>query len=212
LTLQFNARSVKRVNVSAYYTLSKATDDAPEQNIAFPNSTSLFLSNTFDRSFDRGRSFADQRHTFVMRMVARPEFDFRGRLLKHIMNGNQLGVIATVNSGYAFNIVSTRDLNGDGFRHDRPLGVLRNSGTTPTFFNLDVRYSRFIQVGERFRLELLAEFTNFFNINGVVQFNNLEVDTDTNGALAGGIPDFRRLKQSTSQESRQTQLGVRFFF
>ena len=211
-TVQFNARASKGVNVSAHYTLSKATDDAPEQNVSFPNNTSLFLSNPFDRGYDRGRSFADQRHTFIANVVVQPVFDIENRLLKHVANGNQIALIVAANSGYAFNIVSKEDLNEDGLRHDRPLGVARNSGTTPPLFNLDLRYSRFIPIGGRFRFELLAEFTNFFNINSIVQFNNVEVATDTNGNLTNGIPDFRSRNQSTSQESRQTQIGVRFSF
>ena len=211
-TVQFNARALKGINVSAHYTLSKATDDAPEQNVSFPNATSLFLSNPFDRGYDRGRSFADQRHTFIANVVVQPVFDVDNRLLKRVANGNQIALIVAANSGYAFNIVSKEDLNEDGLRHDRPLGVPRNSGTTPPLFNLDLRYSRFIPIGGRFRLELLAEFTNFFNINSIVQFNNVEVATDTNGNLASGIPDFRSRNQSTSQESRQTQIGVRFLF
>jgi hypothetical protein len=212
VTVQFNARLWNGLNLYAGYTLSKATDDAPEQNVALSNPTSTVLSNPFDSSYDHGRSYSDQRHTFVTSMVARPTFQLDNKLLNSVLNKNQLGVIAYVNSGQAFNIISTRDLNNDGLRQDRPFGVARNSGSTPALFNLDLRYSRFVAFGEKYRLELFAEFTNFFNVDCIVQYNNTAIVTDTNGQIIGGIPDFRARNQSTSQESRQTQLGIRFIF
>ena len=106
----------------------------------------------------------------------------------------------------------TGDLNADGFRHDRPLGVERNSGTTPPTFNLDLRYSRFFPIGSSMRLEAFTEFTNVLNVSSIVQFNNVSVPTNSDGELSGGLPDFRARNQSTFQESRQLQLGVRFFF
>ncbi len=212
LTIQFTARSWKGMQVSANYTLSKATDDAPEQNLANPGGTNLVLSNPQDRSYDHGRSFADQRHTFVMSMVAHPTFETGNTRLNYLLNNNQFAVIAMANSGQAFNIVSNLDLNNDTLLQDRPLGISRNAGTTPPLFNLDLRYSRFVSLRERLRLEFFAEFTNLFNINSIVQFNNVAVATNNNGELLGPIPDFRLRNQSVGQESRQTQLGIKFYF
>jgi hypothetical protein len=212
LTVQFNARSWKGMDISAHYTLSKATDDAPEQNVANPGGIGLTLSNPHDRSYDHGRSLSDQRHTFVASAVARPAFEITNRLLKRVLNNNQFAVIATANSGYVFNVVSNLDLNNDTLLQDRPLGVARNSGTTPPLFNLDLRYSRFIPLRERLSVEILAEFTNLFNINAIVQFNNVSVTTNSNGELFGPIPDFRTRNQSVGQESRQAQLGIKFHF
>jgi hypothetical protein len=45
------------------YTLSKATDDAPEQNMTTGNIQDLVLSDPTNQSLDKGNSFADQRHT-----------------------------------------------------------------------------------------------------------------------------------------------------
>ena len=122
--------------------------------------------------------------------------------------------IATANSGETFNIVSTTDLNNDGITGlDRPVGIKRNSGTTPPQFNLDLRYSRFFNFAERYKLEVFAEFQNLFNINSIVQFNNVTVTTNAiTGELIGDLPDFKARNQSTSQDSRQFQLGVKFIF
>jgi len=105
------------------------------------------------------------------------------------------------------------DLNGDGLQtSDRPVGIKRNSGTTPPQFNVDLRYSRFFNFSERFKLEGFGEFVNLFNVNSIVQFNNVTVTTNANGELVGGLPDFRARNQSTSQDSRQFQLGFKIIF
>jgi hypothetical protein len=213
LTLQLTKRFSRGLQFSANYTLSKATDDAPEQNMTTGNIQGLVLSDPTNRALDKSNSFADQRHTFVMSLVARPQFNFENKSLRYLFNHNQVGIIAAANSGETFNIISNLDLNGDGVQtSDRPVGVKRNSGTTPPQFNVDLRYSRFFNLTERYKLEVFGEFVNLFNINSIVQFNNVTVTTNANGELVGKLPDFRALNQSTSQDSRQFQLGFKFIF
>ncbi|MCM3902764.1 MAG: TonB-dependent receptor [Pyrinomonadaceae bacterium] len=213
LTFQLTRRLSSGLQFSLNYTLSKATDDAPEQNLTTGNIQGLVLVDPNNRQLDKGTSFADQRHTFVMSLVALPQFRFDNKTLHYLFNNNQVGMIATANSGETFNIVSTSDINGDGATiSDRPVGIKRNSGTTPAQFNVDLRYSRFFSFTERYKLEVFGEFQNFFNINSIVQFNNVTVTTNANGELIGGLPDFRARNQSTSQDSRQFQLGLKFIF
>ena len=178
------------------------------------NIQGLVLSDPFNRRLDKGNSFADQRHTFVMSLVGRPRFNFDNKILRYLLNNNQAGIIAAANSGETFNIVSATDINGDGATiSDRPIGIKRNSGTTPPQFNVDLRYSRFLNFTERYKLELFAEFQNLFNINSIVQFNNVTVATNPlTGELVGGLPDFKARNQSTSQDSRQFQVGIKFIF
>jgi hypothetical protein len=95
---------------------------------------------------------------------------------------------------------------------DRPIGIKRNSGTTPSQFDVDLRYSRFFNFTDRYKLEVFGEFVNLFNINSIVGFNNVSVATNPNGELIGGLPDFKSRNQSTSQDSRQFQLGFKFIF
>jgi hypothetical protein len=149
-----------------------------------------------------------------MSLVARPQINFENKSLRYLFNHNQVGIIASAHSGETFNIISSLDLNGDGVQtSDRPVGIKRNSGTTPPQFNVDLRYSRFFNFTERYKLEVLGDFQNFFDINSIVQFNNVTVSTNaTTGELIGGLPDFKARNQSTSQESRQFQLGLKFIF
>src|SRR3954454_8746620 len=95
--------------LNAQYTLSKATDDAPEQNLT-TNGDVWVLSDPSDRARDKGYSFADQRHTFTMSFVARPRFKVEKRALGYILNNNQVGIIAVANSGERFNIFAGQDL------------------------------------------------------------------------------------------------------
>ncbi|CAN5421058.1 hypothetical protein BH18ACI1_BH18ACI1_20240 [soil metagenome] len=213
LTLQMTKRLSRGLQFSLNYTLSKAEDDAPEQNLTTGNIQGLVLSDPYNRLLDKGNSFADQRHTFVMSLVARPKFNFQSKSLRFLFNNNQVGIIATANSGETFNIISTSDINGDGATiSDRPIGIKRNSGKTPPQFNVDLRHSRFFNFTERFKLEVFGEFVNLFNINSIVGFNRVTVTTNTNGELVGELPDFKARNQSTSQDSRQFQLGCKFIF
>jgi hypothetical protein len=209
LSLQLTQRFSRGLQFSANYTLSKATDDAPDGNLE-----SLNLSDPTNRNLDKSFSSADQRHTFVMSLVFGPQFNFSNKRLRYFFNNNQFGIIAIANSGERFNIVSGIDLNRDGIStSDRPLGIKRNAGKTPPQYNVDLRYSRFFNLSERYRLEVFSEFQNLFNINSIVQYNNVTVTTNpTTGELIGELPDFRARNQSTAQESRQFQLGFKFIF
>jgi hypothetical protein len=226
-TFQLTKRFSQGYQFSLNYTLSRSEDDAPEQNLVA--ASSLALSDPSNRERDRGLSLADQTHTFVMSFVGRPQFNFENRALNYLVNNNQIGVIATANNGETFNITSNVDLNRDGvLGSDRPVGVERNSGRTPNQFNVDLRYSRFIPITERFRIEAFAEAVNIFNINSIFQFNNTVLQSNRNalpgvpgsfdtpvnpltGELRSSLPDFRTLGV-TSLDSRQFQFGIKFIF
>ncbi|MCA1639113.1 MAG: TonB-dependent receptor [Acidobacteria bacterium] len=214
-TFQLTKRFSQGYQFSVNYTLSRSIDDAPEQNLVA--TTSYALSDPSNRRFDRGKSLADQTHTFIMSFVGRPTFDIENKFLRALINGNQLGIIVTANNGEVFNVVSSQDLNRDGVTgSDRPVGIERNAFRTPKQFNVDMRYSRFINFNERFRLELFAEAVNIFNINSIFQYNTTTLNTtqvnSTTGELLGPLPDFRLGNPPTSLDSRQLQLGFKFNF
>jgi Carboxypeptidase regulatory-like domain/TonB dependent receptor len=214
-TLQLNKRFSKGYQFSVNYTLSKSEDDAPEQNLVATQVGNLVTQDPTNRSRDFGPSLADQRHTFVMSFVGRPNFEIENRTLRYLVNDNQIGIITTVNSGERYNIVASTDINLDGSTgSDNPIGIGRNSGTTPRQSNVDLRYSRFFTFTERFKLEAFGEFVNIFNKNSVFQFNVLTVPT-TAGAFTGTLPSLQERKNAslaTSLDSRQFQLGFKFLF
>src|SRR5262249_18438124 len=61
------------------------------------------------------------------------------------------------------NIDSGVDLNLDGDNNDRPFGLGRNSGITPGYANLDLRFERKVVVGERIKVDGIVEVFNLFN-------------------------------------------------
>jgi Carboxypeptidase regulatory-like domain/TonB dependent receptor len=224
-TFQLNKRFSQGYQFSINYTLSKATDDAPEQNLVA--ASTLVLSDPTNRARDRGPSLADQRHTFNMSFVGRPAFNIENRFLRSLVNGNQFGIITTANSGERYNIVSSVDLNEDGITgSDRPVGTGRNAGKTPKQLNIDLRYSRFFNINERFKIEAFAEATNIFNIRSIFQYNSTTIPvntapafnngTDAFGNLINGLPDYRTNYQSlggaTALDSRNFQIGFKFIF
>lgn len=217
-TFQLSKRLSQGYQFSVNYTLSRSVDDAPEQNLVA--ASSLALSDPSNRNFDKGKSLADQTHTFVMSFVGRPVFEFENKSLNYLLNNNQLGIIATANNGETYNIVTNLDLNRDGVSGDRAVGIDRNSGRTPKQVNVDLRYSRFIPFTERYVLEFFAEAVNIFNTNSIFQFNNLTISGNNinnslvnplTGELRGSLPEFQNLGV-TSLDSRQLQLGFKFKF
>ncbi|HMO82249.1 MAG TPA: carboxypeptidase regulatory-like domain-containing protein [Pyrinomonadaceae bacterium] len=212
MTLQLNKRFSRGYQFSANYTLSKAEDDAPEQNMVATQAANLVVGDPTNRRRGRGPALADQRHTFVMTFVGRPQFNFESRALRYLVNNNQIGIITTLNSGERFDIVAANDINLDGFiGSDNPVGIGRNSGTTPKQTNVDLRYSRFIDFTERYKLEVFGEFLNVFNINSVFQINNRTVTTDALGNVTGPLPTVNN-RPVASLDSRQFQLGFKFIF
>ncbi len=233
-TFQLSKRFAQGYQFSVNYTISKSTDDAPEQNLVA--ASTLVASDPSNRAFDRGPSLADQRHTFNASFVIRPKFDTGNKILGYVLNNNQIGLIAVANSGERFNIVSNVDLNEDGVTgSDRPVGIGRNSGVTPRQFNVDMRYSRYIRFTERLKLEAFVEATNIFNVRSIFQYNtsttpayasgviptNQINGTDAFGVLINGLPNFRTDFErfttgttigATSLDSRNFQVGFKFIF
>lgn len=211
LTMQLNKRFSQGYQFSFNYTLSKVRDNAPERNLQGVGATSQ--SDPSNRDFDWGYGVADQRHTVSSSFVARPNFDIGNKVLRYIINQNQFGFTAFAGSGETFPIVTNVDLNGDGIGNDIPVGVERNAGRAPGFFNVDFRYSRVIPFTERFKLEVFAEATNIFNINSTLTYGSTTLTSGfnpTTGELTTPI-DYARFTR-TAQESRQGQIGFKFIF
>ena len=218
LTLQLNKRFSQGYQFSFNYTLSKARDNAPERNLQGVGAVSL--TDPWNRDRDWGYGVADQRHTFSGSLVARPKFDFGSRAVRYLLNNNQFGFFMLAGSGETFPITTNADLNADGITNDIPVGLERNAGRAPGFFNVDARYSRVIPITERFRFEIFAEATNIFNINSTVSYGSTTI-TNTGasrfdpatGVLLINVNDlYNTVFTRSAQESRQGQFGVKFIF
>jgi hypothetical protein len=213
LTLQLSKRFSQGYQFSFNYTLSKVRDNAPERNLQGVGAASQ--SDPSNRDFDWGYGVADQRHTVSASFVARPNFEISNKVLNYIVNQNQFGFTAFAGSGETFPIVTNADLNGDGIGNDIPVGLERNAGRAPGFFNVDFRYSRIIPFTERFRLEVFAEATNIFNINSTLTYGTGTTIACTGTCQTTGVllnPVDYSTFVPTAQESRQGQIGVKFIF
>lgn len=195
------------------YTYSKAIDDSTDFNSDYAP------FNELDLNAERSLSDFDQRHKIVVSGVF--ESPWRGQFL----GGWQLAPIFRYNSGHPFDILAEgTDINGD--RHstnDRPLGVARNTGLGPNYFDTDLRLTKAFKVREGAQLQFIAEGFNIFNRVNFASVNN---EVPTVGGFAdlpahptgvfvnpavfnpGGFP----LAFTSAYPMRQIQLGIRLAF
>ena len=217
--LQLNKRFSRGLQLTANYTLSRAQDDAPEDN--GPGATQL--SDPSNRALDRGNAYGDVSGVFNLSLVARPSLRSPNRWLNVLLNDNQLAIIIIADSGENFNR-TTGDLNRDGVTGgagpDRPVGVKRNSARIPPFCAVDARYSRYFKFGERYAFELYAEAANVFNTRSVSTYDNTSLPSSNiftspvnplTGELQGPLPDVRELSANW-RGSRQIQFGAKIHF
>ena len=186
----FQGRVVKPFKVKAQYTLSRTTDDV----------SSLFdlPANSLDLRPERGRSDFDKLHRFNFAGILDLPWDFR------------VGSILTLASGVPFDITTGFDDNGDSIVNDRPIGVGRNTGRGPGFAQLDLRFSKLLDLPMLFndkdkdrggfrRLELNLDVFNALNRN-----NLTDVIDELSSPLFG--------RANGSLQARTIQFSVRFNF
>src|SRR6516225_6938663 len=128
-------------------------------------------SDPTNRHPDRANSLTDRPNVFNGNLVYTPEWKGHSQTLRRLVNGNRIAILAVMQSGDVFNIGSNLILNGDPSTpsaFQRPLFIGRNTLRGPWISEINVRYSRLFPLGERFRLEFIAESTNVFNHTNVV--------------------------------------------
>jgi hypothetical protein len=86
----------------------------------------------------------------------------------------------------------------------------RNAGRTHSFASVDLRISRAIRFGERFRLELIAEGFNIFNRFNEGSASPNYQDVNAWGERAGNGRFFSR--PTAAYDPRQFQFGAKFSF
>jgi len=200
--LEVKKRFSNHASLMANYTFSKAIDDSTDFNSDFsPNDQTNLAA-------ERALSNFNQRHKIVVASVL--ESPWHG-----FLSGFQLSPIVRYNSGHPFNLLAGSDVNGD--RHstnDRPIGVGRNTGRGPNYFDVDLRLSRSIGLGERAHLQLIAEGFNIFNRTNFASVNNVvgafisNPNVQGNSALAPNQP----LGFTSTFPKRQVQIGARVVF
>ncbi len=114
----------------------------------------------------------------------------------------QLSGIFRAQSGFHYNRTgSSVDPDGDGTLNGIDLVPGRNAFTAPAYVNLDMRFAKRFNLGERFKLHVLFEFFNIFN-----RQNPAAVETTTTNAnLAFGA-------RKQVLPGREGQIGLRLEF
>jgi len=221
LTLQLSKRYSGGAQFSLNYTLGKGEDTAPLGGSALAVQGDARRSDPVDLERDRGPNQLDIRHTLNGSIVAISSVRRFSPIVNQILSDNQVGVIIQINSGQPDELAGNRDLNNDGQSGDRPLFVTRNSMYVPARFNIDLRYSRFFQLGSGRRVEFQAEAKNILNTEQISSVNNtITVDTEGYALDANGNRiDSSSISRSGSdydatgwREQRKFQIGFKFFF
>jgi hypothetical protein len=180
LYLVLKKRYSRGFGLEVSYTLSKSKADVEsgDWNTA---------SNDYDRSLDYGPTNDDARHRLSLTGVV------------DLPLGFQLSTIFYYRSALPYSITLGYDANGDGIWSDYPGSAHRNSGRGPDYYSLDARVSKFVNLGDRFSVQIFAEM---FNLTNRVNYYNPDGDM--------GSSNFG--KYSSAMDPRLIQFGMRFNF
>jgi hypothetical protein len=139
--------------------------------------------------------------------VFAPNYKLDNHVLNRLANGNQLTLLANISSGDEESIVTSTVLNNDPIgAPQRPLGIGRDTVTTPAVYQVDMRYTRTLySYRERLNVKFLAEANNVFNIRNITS-TNVTAATTALGVITAN-PTFAPV--SSTLEGRLLQIGIR---
>jgi hypothetical protein len=215
LTISLESRFRRRGTVHLAYTLSKAEDTATDFQSAFlPQDNGLGrdparpegLPLGFDPRAERGPALHDRRHKLVVSAAVDAPW------------GLVVSALASVGSGWPYNILAGADLNGDrdggSFPSDRArtnpadpaTSLPRNAGRLPMQATVDARVSRTIRI-RPIQVEALLEVFNIVNRANFVDVQNV---FGTGAFPQQPSTTFGQFTQADA--ARQMQLAVRVSF
>jgi hypothetical protein len=155
LSLAMNHSLSKRFELTAHYTLAKATTWGANVGELFDYVNGVTsVTNPFGPG-DHGPSGEDVRHRFVLAGTAKLPGQF------------EVSTLSQFESARPYTLGTGTDINGDGVATDR--AVINGQQTTldqfrgTPFAQVDLRVSRTFRVTERTSLKTFVEFFNLFN-------------------------------------------------
>jgi outer membrane receptor protein involved in Fe transport len=184
LVVNFNKRFSRRFSLGGYYTFAHATDN--QLGVDTLPSDSFIGDVPVVTEAETGRTNRDGPFTASNgRFIAQagtflngPDLD-KGPsdlAVNHIFQINglvefpwqiQVSSIFRAQSGFHFSRTATitEDPDGDAFFNtiDHGPGAGRNHFTAPAYVNLDIRFAKRINIGERVKAQVLLEFFNLLN-------------------------------------------------
>src|SRR4029079_1765972 len=233
LNVDLKKRFSNHFQFLASNTWSHSIDDSSDlQTLLLPQDNRNFAA-------ERADSLFDQRHRFVFSgIVASPSTWNSGNGVHRFLSNFTVAPIVEVSSGRPFNILSNQDTNNDQSNQtDRPSvladgtlcaagttgcvplitnGVFtsgslgRNFGLTHSYMSLDLRLAKLVPLGERVRLELIAEGFNLFNRFNEAAASPFIDDVRSFNLRAGNGRYYSR--PTAAFDSRQFQFGLKLNF
>ncbi len=223
-TLSINRRVARGSYLRFSYTYARAIDDGQDALVAVQPAT---VQNSYVPNAERGPSVTDQRHRLVGALSLEPHFFHRGNeFLGHVFNDWRLSTVVNYGTGRPFNATVAGDPNQDSNDlNDRLPGYSRNAFTGPDYATTDLRITRSLHFGERYKLNLVAESFNLFNrdnqrvtitSNGMVANATTFVQNDVTVNMAP-YPGYYQLpnnfmKPNAAYAPRQIQLSMKFIY
>ena len=176
-TVSINRRVARGTYLRLAYTFAHAIDDGQDALVAGQPAT---VQNSYDPTAERGPSATDQRHRLVAAFSAEPRPFHRGHeFLGALFNDWKFSTVLNYGSGRPVNATVAGDPNQDGNDlNDRLPGYSRNAFMGPDYATADLRITRKLRLGERYKLNLVAESFNLFNRD------NQRVVITSNGLIA----------------------------
>jgi hypothetical protein len=221
-TFELHRRFANNFQFLASYTWAHGIDDSSDlQTLLLPQDVTRL-------DLERADSLFDQRHRFVFSGVLASPASWRGGNGWHsVLADFIVAPIFEWSSGRPFNILSGQDTNADlSSSTDRPSvtadGTLfapapfqagslgRNLGLTHSYQSLDLRVARTVPLGERMRLEVIAEGFNLFNrFNEAAVSPRFEDVLSVNQRASNGR---YRSRATAAFDPRQFQFGLKLNF
>jgi hypothetical protein len=234
LVASFNKRLSNRYQIGASYTWSKATDNSlgintpPTDNfigvaplVTDPGRAATPTVPACPSQNNSTSSFISCRGNFVAAagtFVNGPDLDKgpSALALDHIFQVNglvdlpwqfQIGGIFRAQSGFHFSRFDelSRDPDGSGNFNSIDFTAGRNAFTAPPFVNLDLRFSKRFDVGERVQVQVLFELFNVLN-----RQNPAAVQNRADSPLRPTLRPFGTADQVLP--GREGQVGLRISF
>ena len=223
-TLSINRRVSRGTYLRLAYTYAHAIDDGQDALVAGQPAT---VQNSYNPSAERGPSVTDQRQRLVAAISAEPHPFHRAQpLLGHLFNDWKISSVVNYGSGRPFSATVAGDPNQDGNDlNDRLPGYTRNAFTGPDYTTTDLRLTKLVRIGERYKLNFIAESFNLLNrdnqrvtitSNGLIN-NATTFVTNSVVANIAPYPGYYQLptnfmKPTAAYAPRQVQLSVKFVF
>jgi len=223
MNVELKRRFADNFTFLASYTWSHSIDDSSDlQTLLLPQDTNDFRAEKSDSLFD-------QRHRMVFSGLVSSPSGWRSSdaAWKKVFSDFTVAPIIELSSGRPFNIITNVDSNNDqATQTDRPnvasdgtLSVApafttgnlgRNMGITHSFASVDLRLTRAIRFGERYRIDLIGEVFNLFNRFNEGSASPFFTDVNAFGERSSNGRFYSR--PTASFDPRQFQFGAKFTF